>query len=172
VEEAVAAADLWADARGVHLHLQFQRPAAGAGDCDAPIGALIGALITATVGRPSWPLLIGGGAAFSALLMVLAPLHWVVACALMLVVTGVAFTTYTSMSIATSRASSPLLRGGRVPIWCRILKRYCLTLSSATRQRRLDPGVGAQHVVKGHQMGEAQPLYAFGVSVDGGGVGP
>jgi MFS family permease len=75
-------------------------------------GALIGALFTATVGRPSWRLLLGGGAAFSTLLMILAPLHWVAVCAVMLVVTGVAFTTYTSMSNATVQLAAPdRLRG-------------------------------------------------------------
>ena len=76
------------------------------------VGALIGALVTAAVGRPSWTLLLGGAAAFSALLMVLAPLHWVAACGAMLVVTGVAFTTYTSMSNATIQLAAPdRLRG-------------------------------------------------------------
>jgi MFS family permease len=76
------------------------------------LGALIGALFTATVGRPSWRLLLGGGAAFSALLMVLAPLHWLVPCAVMLVFTGVAFTTYTSMSNSTVQLAAPdRLRG-------------------------------------------------------------
>jgi MFS family permease len=76
------------------------------------VGALIGALITAAVGRPSWTLLLGGAAAFSALLMVLAPLHWVAACGAMLVVTGIAFTTYTSMSNATVQLAAPdRLRG-------------------------------------------------------------
>ncbi|MGO8686286.1 MAG: MFS transporter [Candidatus Dormibacteria bacterium] len=75
-------------------------------------GALVGALFTATVGRPSWPLLLGGGGAFSALVMALASLHWVAACAAMLVVTGVAFTTYTSMSNATVQLAAPdRLRG-------------------------------------------------------------
>jgi MFS family permease len=76
------------------------------------VGALIGALFTAAMGKPSWPILLGGGAAFSALLMVLAPLHWVIACGAMLVVTGVAFTTYTSMSNATVQLAAPdRLRG-------------------------------------------------------------
>jgi MFS family permease len=75
-------------------------------------GALVGALFTAAVGRPSWPILLWGGAAFSALLVVLAPLHWVIACGAMLVVTGVAFTTYTSMSNATVQLAAPdRLRG-------------------------------------------------------------
>ena len=76
------------------------------------VGALVGALFTATVGRPSWPLLLGGGGAFSALVMALSPLHWVAACAAMLVVTGIAFTTYTSMSNATIQLAAPdRLRG-------------------------------------------------------------
>jgi MFS family permease len=75
-------------------------------------GALVGALFTAAVGRPSWRLLLGGGAVFSALLMVLAPLHWLIACGAMLAVTGVAFTTYTSMSNATVQLAAPdRLRG-------------------------------------------------------------
>jgi MFS family permease len=76
-------------------------------------GALVGALFTASVGRPSWPLLLGGGAAFSTLLMVLAPLHWVVACGATLVATGVAFTTYTSMSNATVQLAAPNRLRGR-----------------------------------------------------------
>jgi MFS family permease len=77
-------------------------------------GALVGALFTATVGRPSWHLLFGGGAAFSALLMILAPLHWVIVCAVMLAVTGIAFTTYTSMSNATIQLAAPDRLRGRV----------------------------------------------------------
>jgi len=76
------------------------------------VGALVGALVTAAVGRPSWTLLLGGAAAFSVLLMALAPLHWVAACGAMLFVTGVAFTTYTSMSNATVQLAAPdRLRG-------------------------------------------------------------
>jgi MFS family permease len=76
------------------------------------VGALVGALVTAAVGRPSWNLLLGGGAVFSVLLMALAPLHWVPACAAMLALTGVAFTTYTSMSNATVQLAAPdRLRG-------------------------------------------------------------
>ena len=76
------------------------------------VGALVGALVTAAVGRPSWTLLLGGGAVFSVLLMALAPLHWVPACGAMLALTGVAFTTYTSMSNATVQLAAPdRLRG-------------------------------------------------------------
>jgi MFS family permease len=81
-------------------------------------GALVGALFTATVGRPSWPLLLGGGGAFSALVMALAPLHWVAACAATLVVTGIAFTTYTSMSNSTVQLAAPdRLRGRAVAVY-------------------------------------------------------
>jgi len=81
-------------------------------------GALAGALFTATVGRPSWHLLLGGGAAFSALLMVLAPLHWTVACGAVLVLTGVAFTTYTSMSNTTVQLAAPdRLRGRAMAVY-------------------------------------------------------
>ena len=82
------------------------------------VGALAGALFTAAVGRPSWPLLLGGGAVFSILLMALAPLHWVAACGAMLALTGAAYTTYTSMSNATIQLAAPdQLRGRAMAIY-------------------------------------------------------
>lgn len=82
------------------------------------VGALCGALFTASFGRPSWPLLLGGGAAFSALLIVLAPLHWVIACGGVLLLTGIAFTTYTSMSNATVQLAAPdRLRGRAMAVY-------------------------------------------------------
>ncbi|HYA00483.1 MAG TPA: MFS transporter [Candidatus Binatia bacterium] len=77
------------------------------------VGALTGALITAAVGRPSWRLLLGGGGVFSALLLVLAPLHWVYACGAVLLLTGVAFTTYTSSSNSTVQLAAPDWMRGR-----------------------------------------------------------
>jgi MFS family permease len=76
-------------------------------------GALIGALFTATVGRPSWRLLLGGGVAFAALLMILAPLRSVLASGAVLVLAGMAFTTYTSMSNATVQMAAPNRLRGR-----------------------------------------------------------
>jgi MFS family permease len=82
------------------------------------VGALIGALFTATVGRPSWVLLLGGGAAFSALLLILAPLHWVAACGATLLVAGIAFTTYTSTSNSTIQLAAPdRLRGRAMAVY-------------------------------------------------------
>jgi MFS family permease len=81
-------------------------------------GALIGALVTAAVGRPSWRLLLGGGAAFSALLMILAPLGSVIACGIALGLAGMAFTTYTSMSNATIQMAAPdRLRGRAMALY-------------------------------------------------------
>jgi MFS family permease len=81
-------------------------------------GALLGALFTASVGRPSWRLLLGGGLAFSVLLLALAPLHWVAACGVALVATGAAFTTYTSMSNATVQLAAPdRLRGRAMAVY-------------------------------------------------------
>jgi MFS family permease len=81
-------------------------------------GALIGALFTATVGRPSWRLLLGGGAIFAALLMVLSPLRSLLACGFALMLAGAAFTTYTSMSNATVQMAAPdRLRGRAMALY-------------------------------------------------------
>ena len=81
-------------------------------------GALVGALFTAGVGRPSWQILLGGGAAFAVLLLALAPLHWVAACGVALVLTGAAFTIYTSMSNATVQLAAPdRLRGRAMAVY-------------------------------------------------------
>lgn len=81
-------------------------------------GALAGALFTATVGRPSWGLLLGGGAVFAALLVLLAPLASVLACGVTLMLTGAAFTTYTSMSNATIQMAAPdRLRGRAMALY-------------------------------------------------------
>jgi MFS family permease len=81
-------------------------------------GALAGALFTASVGRPSWRLLLSGGAAFSLLLVALAPLHELVACAAVLALTGAAFTTYGSMSNATVQLAAPdRLRGRAMAVY-------------------------------------------------------
>ena len=82
------------------------------------VGALVGALIAASVARPSWRLLLGGGGVFSALLMVLAPLHWTFAAGAVLALTGVAFTIFTSMSNATIQLAAPgQLRGRAMAIY-------------------------------------------------------
>ncbi len=81
-------------------------------------GALIGALFTATVGRPSWRLLLIGGAAFAALLMILSPLGSIAASGTVLVLAGAAFTTYTSMSNATIQMVAPdRLRGRAMALY-------------------------------------------------------
>ena len=61
-------------------------------------GALVGALLTASIGRASWKGLIAGVGGFSVSLLVLAPIQTVVACAILLFVVGVCFTLWTSNS--------------------------------------------------------------------------
>lgn len=82
------------------------------------LGALLGALIAASVARPSWRLLLGGGGVFSALLIVLAPLHSTFPAGAVLALTGVAFTIFTSMSNATIQLAAPgQLRGRAMAIY-------------------------------------------------------
>jgi len=94
-------------------------------------GALIGAS-----SPPRWAGRAGpscsGSAAFSALLMVLAPLHWVFACGAMLVVTGVAFTTYTSMSNATVQLAAPDRLRGRAMAFYGYIFTGCRLRSAAS----------------------------------------
>ena len=77
-------------------------------------GALVGALFSASLGRASVRSLLGGAAVFSAGELVLAPLHTVWAAALVLVVTGVAFSLYTSQSNASLQLRTPDRLRGRV----------------------------------------------------------
>ncbi|HZU76046.1 MAG TPA: MFS transporter, partial [Dehalococcoidia bacterium] len=65
------------------------------------VGALVGALISASLGRASMRVLLSGAAVFSCMELVLAPLHAVWAVALALLGTGVAFSLYTSQSNST-----------------------------------------------------------------------
>jgi MFS family permease len=81
-------------------------------------GALVGALLTAAIGRATWKGLIAGVGGFSVSLLVLAPLDTVVACAALLFVVGVCFTLWTSNSQSLLQLSAPdHLRGRVLSLW-------------------------------------------------------
>jgi MFS family permease len=77
-------------------------------------GALTGALLSAALARTSWKALLAGTAGFSIALLVLAPQQTVVAAALLLYVTGVCFTVWTSNSQSILQLSTPDALRGRV----------------------------------------------------------
>jgi MFS family permease len=77
-------------------------------------GALVGALISASIGRSTWPILLGSGTAFGLFEMVLAPQHTVLACIVILLLVGVSYTLYTSNSNAMVQLASPGNLQGRV----------------------------------------------------------
>jgi MFS family permease len=81
-------------------------------------GALVGALLTASIGRASWKGLIAGVGGFSVSLLVLAPIQTVVACAVLLFVVGVCFTLWTANSQSILQLSAPdHLRGRVLSLW-------------------------------------------------------
>jgi MFS family permease len=77
-------------------------------------GALVGALLTAALGRASWKVLVFGTGGFSLSLLGLAPLESVWACALLLFVTGVCFTLWTSNANSILQLGAPDHLRGRV----------------------------------------------------------
>ena len=77
-------------------------------------GALVGALLSASLGRASWKALMTGVGGFSVALLALAPLHTVIACAALLFVIGVCFTLWTSNSQSLLQLSAPDHLRGRV----------------------------------------------------------
>jgi MFS family permease len=77
-------------------------------------GALVGALLSAAIGRASWRVLVLGTGGFSLSLLVLAPLAAVWACALLLFVTGICFTLWTSNANAILQLGAPDHLRGRV----------------------------------------------------------
>jgi len=78
------------------------------------LGALAGALLSATVARANWGLLLGSAIAFAVCELVLAPQHTFAAVAPLLVLTGVAYTLYTSVTNTMVQLSSPDHLQGRV----------------------------------------------------------
>ena len=77
-------------------------------------GALVGALLSAALGRASWKVLVLGTAGFSVCLLLLAPLHTVFPCAVLLFATGVCFTLWTSNANAILQLRAPDHLRGRV----------------------------------------------------------
>ena len=77
-------------------------------------GALLGALLSAALGRASWKALIGGTTGFSLCLLALAPLASVWPCALLLFATGVCFTLWTSNANSLLQLRAPDHLRGRV----------------------------------------------------------
>ena len=78
------------------------------------LGALTGALITAALGRASWKALLAGVGGFSVALLAIAPQTTVLACALLLYVTGVCFTVWSANSQSILQLSAPDHLRGRV----------------------------------------------------------
>ena len=77
-------------------------------------GALVGALLSAALGRASWKVLVLGTAGFSVCLLLLAPLHTVLPCAVLLFATGVCFTLWTSNANSILQLRAPDHLRGRV----------------------------------------------------------
>ena len=77
-------------------------------------GALVGALLSASLGRASWKVLVLGTGGFSLSLLALAPVATVWACAVLLFVTGVCFTLWTSNANSILQLRAPDHLRGRV----------------------------------------------------------
>jgi MFS family permease len=77
-------------------------------------GALVGALLSASLGRASWKALLGGTSGFSLAMLLLAPVSHAAPAALLLFVTGVAFTLWTANSNAILQLAAPDHLRGRV----------------------------------------------------------
>ncbi|MCP9487743.1 MAG: MFS transporter [Gaiellaceae bacterium MAG52_C11] len=77
-------------------------------------GALVGALLSAALGRASWKVLVAGTGGFSVTLLAIAPLTAVWACALLLFVTGACFTLWTSNANSILQLGAPDHLRGRV----------------------------------------------------------
>jgi MFS family permease len=77
-------------------------------------GALAGALLSATLARASWPVLLGGAITLGAGELLLAPQTSLVPAMLLLAVTGAAFSLYTSNSNSTLQLHVPDRLRGRL----------------------------------------------------------
>jgi MFS family permease len=77
-------------------------------------GALIGALISASLGRASWTVLLWSAAGFGLFELVLAPQRSVVGAVAALVATGICYTLYTSNTNTTVQLGAPAYLQGRV----------------------------------------------------------
>lgn len=77
-------------------------------------GALIGALISATLGRATWPTLLVSSAGFGLGEVILAPQNSIIGVVALLMLTGVFYTLYTSNTNALVQLSAPGYLQGRV----------------------------------------------------------
>jgi hypothetical protein len=77
-------------------------------------GALVGALLSATLGRASWKALVFGTGGFSVCLLALSPLTTVWLCGVLLFCTGVCFTLWTSNASSILQLRAPDHLRGRV----------------------------------------------------------
>ncbi len=77
-------------------------------------GALVGALISASIGRVSWPVLLTSAAGFGLGEMLLAPQRTVLGAVLLVIATGICYTIYTSTTNALVQLSAPPHLQGRV----------------------------------------------------------
>ncbi len=77
-------------------------------------GALVGALLSAALGRASWKVLVLGTGGFSLSLLALAPMTTVWACAVLLFITGICFTLWTSNANSILQLNAPDHLRGRV----------------------------------------------------------
>ena len=77
-------------------------------------GALASALISASIGRATWPVLLVGAAGFGLGEFLLAPQRTVVGAVLLLLATGICYTIYTSTTNALVQLSAPPYLQGRV----------------------------------------------------------
>ena len=78
------------------------------------VGALVGALIAAGRGMPTWRLLLTSGVLFTATLLVIAPLESTIAVAVVMVANGFGFAVYTSVSNSMIQMAVPDRLRGRV----------------------------------------------------------
>lgn len=77
-------------------------------------GALTGALISASLGRAAWPLLLSGAVGFGVGEILLAPQRTVIGAVVALLLTGVCYSLYTSNTNALVQLSAPGYLQGRV----------------------------------------------------------
>ena len=77
-------------------------------------GALLGALLAASLGRASWKVLVGAVTGFGVAQLALAPQHTAAAAAALLFIAGACFTLWTSAANSTVQLSTPGPLRGRV----------------------------------------------------------
>ena len=77
-------------------------------------GALIGALISASLGRATWPILLASAGGFGIGELVLAPQHTIIGTVLVLIFTGICYTLYTSNTNSLVQLATPGYLQGRV----------------------------------------------------------